>query len=232
MRVAVTTTPDNAGRFTQRLEKAGLTPVCLPCIRVAASPDSVLEPLRRAALDADWVVCTSRRAIEITWPDGMPPRPRVAAVGHTTAEAVSAAGGNSSIVGTGGAAALRELVRDQVAGQVVVFPHARAADHETVRELQAQGATVIAAPAYETVPVAPGADPVDALILGSPSAVEGWLLSRSLSGLVTAVIGETTAAAVRAHGHEPEIVPDIPDIDEVIVALAARAVEMSERRSH
>jgi uroporphyrinogen-III synthase len=229
MRVAITTSPDNAGRFVRRLEEAGLEPVLLPCIRIERSPTAVLEPLRRAAIDADWIVCTSRRAIEITWTERMPSRPRVAAVGRTTADAVRAAGGNLGLTGTGGASELCGLLQDRVAGQVVVFPHARAADQETIRELRAANATVVAAPAYETVAIAPAGDPVDAVILGSPSAVDGWLRSRSLGGLLIAVIGQTTATAVRANGHEPEIVPSIPDIDEVVAAVAAHAERMAER---
>ena len=223
MRVAVTTSPDSADRLTRLLEKVALEPVLLPCIRIIPSPDSVLEPLRRAAVDADWIVCTSRRAIEITWPGRMPPHPRVAAVGHTTAGAVRAAGGTIGLVGTGGASKLLELMRDRVAERVVVFPHARAADQETVMTLQTRGATVIAGPAYETVAVAPGAEPVDAVIVGSPSAVDGWLLTRSLGDLLIAVIGETTAAAVRSRGYEPHIVPRFPDLADVVAALADRA---------
>lgn len=231
MRVAVTTSSDNAARFTQRLAAVHLEPVCLPCIRVEPSTEAVLEPLRRAAVDADWIVCTSRRAVEITWPGGMPARPQVAVVGRATAAAVRAAGGHVSVEGAGGATQVRKLLGDRINGRVVVFPHARAADPVTVRELRAGGATVIAAPAYQTVPIAPGPDSVDAVILGSPSALEGWLLSRSLAGLEVAVIGETTAAAVRAHGCEPDIVPPIPDVDELVTALAARAGSTSERRS-
>jgi len=229
MRVGVTTSRDSTLRLTEPLVAAGLEPICLPCIRIVPSPDAVLEPLRRAATTADWIVCTSRRAVEITWPDGMSSGPRVAAVGRSTAAAVRAAGGNVGVVGAGGAAELRELLHGMSAESVVVFPHARGADPATVAALQAGGATVVAAPAYETVPIAPNSDPVDAVIFGSTSAVDGWLLSRNLARTTIAVVGETTAVAVRAHGFEPDIVPPVPDVDYLVAALADLRVE---RRIH
>jgi uroporphyrinogen-III synthase len=231
-RVAVTTELDAAGRIGRLTEEAGLEPVYLPCIRTAVSPPEILDPLRAASRKADWVVCTSQRAVSSMWPTGgMPTRPLVAAVGAATARAVTAAGGRVAVTGTGGAAALREILRGRLAGQVVVFPHARAADPATVEMLRSEGASVVAGPAYETLPVAPANDPVNAVIFGSPSALGGWLLARDLSSLVVAAMGQTTAAALRGSGREPDVVPQVPGAAAVVAALASYVNQLSERSS-
>ena len=90
-RVAVTTDLDAAQRIGRLAEEADLEPVFLPCIRVVVSPQAVLDPMREAAAQADWLVFTSRRAVTAMWPSaGMPERPVVAAVGAATAPAFSA----------------------------------------------------------------------------------------------------------------------------------------------
>lgn len=231
-RVAVTTASGNAERIGRLVEEAGLSPVYMPCIRIRVSPPEILDPLRAAATTADWVICTSPRTVAAMWPAGeMPSHPLVAAVGAATAGAVTAAGGRVEVTGTGGAAALRELLRGRLAGQTVVFPHARAADPATVEALRSEAGAVIAGPAYDTLPIAPAADPVDAVIFGSPSALEGWLLTRDLSGLAVAAMGPTTAAAVRDSGREPDVVPSVPGAAAVVAALATHMNQLSERSS-
>jgi uroporphyrinogen-III synthase len=161
-RVAVTTERGGAQRIGDAVIEAGLEPVYLPCIFTEVSPPEVLDPMRAASAAADWVICTSQRAVGAMWPaGGMPSHPKVAAVGAATARAVTIAGGRVEVTGTGGAAALRQLLRGRLAGSTVVFPHARAADQATVEMLLSEAGTVVAGPAYDTVPMGPGADPVE-----------------------------------------------------------------------
>lgn len=231
-RVAVTTASEGAERIGLLAEEAGLSPVYLPCIRTEVSPPEILDPLRAASEDAGWVICTSQRAVAAMWPaGGMPAHPLVAAVGAATARAVTAAGGRVEVTGTGGAAALRELLHGRLASQTVVFPHARAADPGTIEMLRSVAGSVVAGPAYDTLPMAPAADPVDAVILGSPSALSGWLMTRDLSDVVVAAMGETTAAALRAVGREPDVVPSVPGAASIVAALATYVNQLSERSS-
>lgn len=222
MRVAVTTTPDAADRICRALEAVGLEPVSLPCIRIEPAPAATLRSLRDAAAGADWIVVTSRRAVEIVWPDEMPRHPAVAAVGEATAAAVRAAGGRVVVVGDGGAAELVERLadRDDIEGASVVFPHARAADPATAQWLSGRAAVVVAEPAYDTIPIAPHDDTVDAVIFGSPSAVTGWRRSRSLDGLVIAAMGPTTAGHLEGLGRAPDVVPETPRLDRLVAVLA------------
>lgn len=221
-RVAVTTTPDAAGRRLSRLlAEARLQPVVLPCIRIEPAPFPDLERARRLAAGAEWLVITSRRSVDVLWPSGgMPDVPAVAVVGSSTARAVRSAGGRPIVVGAGGAASLRALMDGRLTGAAVCFPHARAADPETIAWLEARAGEVTAVPVYDTVPVGPGDDPVEAVMFGSPSAVMGWMMTRSLVGAVVAAIGPTTAAYLRTLGHPPRVVTARPRVEDLVADLA------------
>ena len=226
-RIAVTTAPGpGADRSIGLVRDTGMTPVHLPCIEIVPGADERIAAMREAADRADWLVITSRRVVEILWPDGgMPRRPAVAAVGPSTATAVRRAGGRAAVVGKGGAAHLREVLAGEVDGSVVAFPHAEGADPETARWLGQHAAELAAAPVYSAIPTAPGDDPVDAVIFGSPSAVEGWSRSRSLEGMTIAAIGFTTAARLEAEGRRPDVVPRRPDLEILVEDLAARLTD-------
>lgn len=228
-RVAVTTTPDNFRRVANPLAEVGLEPILLPCIRVVPSPDEVLDGLRRATDEADWLIVTSARAIRIVWPSGaIPNGVRVAAVGPATAAAARDAGGVVRIIGDGGAPALREVLQGRMSDQKVVFPHARAADAKTIRQLRREAASVLAKPAYTTHPIGPSNDPVDAVVFGSPSAVDGWASARAFDGTVIAAIGSTTAARVRELGASVDVVSDPPDLTTLARGLAAHLQPRSQ----
>lgn len=212
-RVAVTTTPDRFDRLAGRLRRLGLEPVGLACIEVIAASGDVLGQARERAGSADWLVMTSARAVEVLWPHGGMPMIPAAAVGPSTAAAVSAAGGLLEMVGDRGATALARHLGKVASGRTVFFPHASGAGTAIADALTAVGAVVDAAPVYETRPIPPGDSHVDAVMFGSPSAVDGWLLSRELDGLVVAVIGETTAAALAGKGRAPDVLARRPSFD-------------------
>ncbi len=219
-RVAVTTTADSAPRIGAALIAHQLTPVMLPCIAISPSAEEVLKELRAEAKKADLIVVTSARAVRITWPNRDMPSTPTAAVGRATAEAVVEAGGKLSEIGDSDAEGLVESL--VVKGLRVVFPHARAADPGTAAALEARGARVFASPAYDTIPIAPADDKVNAAIFGSPSAVNGWLMRRPLDGIVVAAMGSTTASALRVRGVENPVVPSRPGFEELAAALAER----------
>ncbi|MEX0756965.1 MAG: uroporphyrinogen-III synthase, partial [Acidimicrobiia bacterium] len=109
-----------------------------------------------------------------------------------------------------------------VTGLRIVFPHARSADPGTDAELERMGASVYAATAYDTIPIAPNDDKVDAAIFGSPSAIDGWLLRRHFDGMVIGAMGPTTASALRVRGVEDPVFPDTPGFEALVAALAER----------
>jgi uroporphyrinogen-III synthase len=222
MRVAVTTSADSSERVAAPLREAGLEPVELPCIEVRPADEAALDRLRREASDAEMVFLTSARSVAILWPaGGMPPVP-CAVVGPATAAAVEAAGGEVAVVGSGGGDELVDLVEGEVRGRRIVFPHARASDPVRAERLRGAGADVVRGAAYDTIPVAPGDAPVDAALFGSPSAVEGWRLTRSIVDLgVVGAMGPTTASALDRAGRIPEVVADPPSVESLVRGLVA-----------
>jgi uroporphyrinogen-III synthase len=226
-RVALTTTADRALSLGGLLRGRELEPVSLPCIEVLAAGAAMVESTRRIVVDCDLLVLTSARVVEVLWPAGdMPPVP-VAAVGASTATAASEAGGSVTVVGTGGGADLVAAIADSVRGKDVVFPHASGADPATLEGLLLAGASVTSEVVYETRPIAPGDDEVDAVIFGSPMAVDGWHLSRKLDGLIVGAVGATTASALDHLGTPPHVIPETPSFDRLVELVAAELTERS-----
>lgn len=227
-RVAVTTTRDRYPPLAARLEALSQEPVMLSCIEAIPEPEEVLSRAREDASRADWLLLTSARTVRFLWPEGGMPRVPVAAVGPLTAAAVGEAGGETELMGDAGGSEMAVLLKALVAGRSIFFPHASRSDPTIASALRGAGATVDTAVVYEITPLAPGADPVDAVLFGSPSAVTGWFLSRNLDDLVVGAIGDTTAAAVARHGRQPDVVPSRPSFD-LLARLVAR--QLRERSS-
>lgn len=223
MRIAVTTSRDRCAGVVEKLAAAGISGVPLPCISIEARPRSQIAEIRRAVADADLVLVTSRRAIESVWPSGgMSPVP-VAAVGESTANAVRRAGGRVETVGTRGARSLIEELAECSAGATIVFPRSGLANTGPLDVLRSAGATVLDLVAYDTVAVAPHPAPVDGAIFSSPSAIEGWMLSRTFQGLDPIVaIGDTTAHHLRRHGAKPDLIPPAPNLGALVASLFER----------
>ncbi len=219
-RVAVTTSLSESGVVADAFAEVGMEPVLLPCIVVHPASPEHLAVARREAAQADLIVVTSARAVSITWDGVTMPDVPVAAVGPRTADAVREFGGLVVFTGSGGAAELVDHL--EVEGKRVFFPHASAADPATFEELTNRGAMLTASPVYQTTPVAPERDPVDAVAFGSPLAVTGWTSSRDIEGLVVGAIGPTTAAAVREAGQPDPVVPASPTFLELAHQLARR----------
>jgi len=227
LRVALTSTPDRARALGQSLRQQGLQPVSLPCIEVIAASASTIESARRAAESCDLLVITSARVVEVLWPAGDMPPIEVAAVGTVSAAAADDAGGSVTFVGSGGGADLVAELAGSVGERDVAFPHAAGADPATIETLRNAGARVTAQPIYETRPVAPALDEVDAVVFGSPTAVEGWHLSRTLDDLVVGVIGHTTAEALGHWGAAPHVIPETPSFHRLVELVARDLAERS-----
>jgi uroporphyrinogen-III synthase len=226
-RVALTTTPDREEALGQSLRQKGLQPVSLPCIEVIAAAASVLESAREAAASCDLIVLTSARVVEVLWPAGDMPPMNVAAVGALTAAAANEAGGLVTFVGSGGGADLATDLVDSLRGRQVAFPHAAGADPATLETLRRAGARVTAQPIYETRPVAPDLDEVEAVVFGSPTAVEGWHLSRTLDDLVVGAVGHTTTEALSRWGAAPHLIPETPSFHRLVDLVAGELADRS-----
>ena len=215
-RIGLTTTSDRALDLTPVVESLGHEPVLLPCIQFHPSDVRHLMSARDACARSDWLFVTSARAVGGLWPEGGIPDVRVAAVGTATAEAVRKAGRSPDAVGSEGAAQLVARIEGDVRGSRVFFPHAVTADLSPLSLLESAGAVVDSRPVYDVRPVAPPRTQVDVVTFGSPSAVTGWCLSRSLDDVVVGAIGATTAGALIERGRHPDVVPARPDFAQLI----------------
>jgi len=124
------------------------------------------------------------------------------------------------------------LGRGPLAGQTIAVTRARAQASELAARLRALGASVVEAPAIriEALPVdLPDPRGYDLLVLTSPNGVQELFRhvrdARALAGPAIAVIGPGTAAALRAHGIEPDVVPERAVGEGLVEALAGRSFQ-------
>jgi uroporphyrinogen-III synthase len=216
--VAITT--DRFEEASRPFRQLGLEPVGLPCIRVEAAAAACLDQAREASRAAGLLVVSSVRTLDLLWPKRPMPAVPVAAVGDRTAAAVKERGGHVVTVGRAGLAELAAEAAELLAARKTVFPHAEGADLLGLAALRKLATDLLEFEVYRTVPVAPGFTRVLAAAFGSPSAVEGWLLSRHLDDLVIGVIGSTTARAVGRH-RSPEVIAPHPTYQALARSLAS-----------
>jgi uroporphyrinogen-III synthase/uroporphyrinogen III methyltransferase/synthase len=245
-RVAVTRGRGGDDRLAARLRELGAEVLEFPA--VSLEPPASWEPLDAALRDLrafDWVAFASANAVERTLARlaelGIPreelARPRLAAVGPATAEALRRGLRAPDLVprvssGEGLGTALRVAAR----GRRVLVPRAAEGRQELVEILEGAGAQVSAPAAYRTVAVAPAAlaplagllerGLLDAVAFASPSAaraVAAALGERAglLARTCVAVIGATTAEAVRALGWPVSAQPERPGAEALAEAIAA-----------
>lgn len=215
-RVAITTATERAGRVARSFSTVGLDPVLLPCIETRAAERPVLAAVRQLADRADLIVLTSATTVPLVWGDAAPLAP-VAAVGAVTASAVRDRGGMVAYVGHGTGRDLAEAI--SLEGVRVVFPHAEGVDPEVVRILEERAEELDHRTVYRSVPIVPGGDPVDMVAFGSPSAVEGWRMSRTFDDVRIGVIGPRTAVAVERHGGIVHVIAEVPRFDALAEAF-------------
>lgn len=235
-RVVVTRAAEQASELTGRLEALGAEVLTLPL--VAFAPPADPAPLDRALEELesfDWLFFTSQNAVRFVAArarlmgqdlgpllDQRRLRPRVAAVGRATEQAVLEQGWRVDRVASGkGGLDLAHELRKEVRGRRVLLPRSDRASSELPRVLAEAGAEPFAVVAYRTLPAAK-LDPavlgriergeVDVLSFASPSAFSALAahygaekLPRLAALARLAAIGPTTAAAIRRAGLEVAI---------------------------
>ncbi|MGH8959500.1 MAG: uroporphyrinogen-III synthase [Acidimicrobiia bacterium] len=218
MRVAITT--DRFDRISDLYRSTGLDPVWLPCIRVEPAPDEVLARAREATAEAGVLVLASARTVDLLWPQAPMPSIDVVAVGTATENAVTKKGGRVTVRGSQGLEALAVKARTQLEHAKVVFPRSADSDPAALRVIRSLAPDLLELEVYRTQLVAPQKNWVEAVAFASPSAVEGWHLTRDIDELVVGVIGATTWAAA-ARYREPDVVASIPSHRALAQALAS-----------
>jgi len=131
-----------------------------------------------------------------------------------------------SITIVGRVAELRAQLGGPLSGRTIAVTRAREQASDLARRLQALGARVVLAPAIRTEPLdatLPDLSGFDLLCLTSPTGAARLLElvrdARDLAGPRIAAIGPGTAAALRAGGIEPDILPKRSNAEGLVEAL-------------
>lgn len=218
-RVLITRAADDADAWESRLREVGAVPVVLPCIRREWMTDQATRLALATALDgADWLVLASAAAAEATallLSGVLPKRTRIAVVGPTTARAAEIALRAPNLVARKSTSAalgheLGRIIRNDSSGErvVVVIAAAEGGRTDADEALHAAGAEVRRVNVYRTVATPPvrtkhdlNAEGIDAVLLASPSAVEGFMNQVRLPVSAKVVtIGPTTTQAATVAG--------------------------------
>lgn len=247
-RVVVARTAEDAAPLRLALVDQGLAPVMVPCIEIEPAPAAAVDEALAAIDEADWVVITSRHAVNAlagaaegtgrTLADAAGGcHARWAAVGPSTARTMRAAGlGVASMPTTSTGAALAEAIPLDAGTRVLVL-RGDLADDRLPDRLTERGGVVTTRVVYRTreapmtsVPLIIGAlgRPPSAVVMTSPSTVRGWLALAAAAG-VTAIarsipcvaVGPSTAAEIHRLGLPVLVQAAAPDPATVAAAVAA-----------
>jgi uroporphyrinogen-III synthase len=207
VRVAVTRPRDGAARLSTTLREAGFEVVECPLVAI--------EPLDGPPIDAagyDWLVLTSRSAVDALFARVQGPIPRVAVIGPGTAEALHAHGVEPALVA-------RRSTQEGLAAELprpsgrVLFAGAEDARDVLVRDL---GADFV--PLYRTVELRPADFPeADLVVLASPSAARALAAIRT--DLACVAIGPVTAAEAGRAGLRVVAEAESHDLDGLVRAV-------------
>jgi uroporphyrinogen III methyltransferase/synthase len=218
--VLVTRQPEQSGGLTEALTREGATVVEVPLIETAPPEDpSALRAVVDRLADYSWLVFTSANAVRAVATElggrPIPAGPLIAAVGPSTAEAVtdSFAGVTVALMPAADFHAeglLAALAAHDLVGARILIPASARARDTLAAGLRARGAWVSVVTAYRTLTPADAparlaaalAAGVDVVTLASPSAVEGFVAScpRGLTRPPALVIGPVTEGAARKAG--------------------------------
>lgn len=253
-RVVVTRPESTDGPMHAALERLGAQVAGVPVLDVKPADDDQALRAAVAAIDeADWLLLTSPRAVDVLDQYRLFERPppsdlRIAAVGTRTAEAVHDLGWPVHLV-PDPAGAIPLLVALEMqgvgAGSRVVFPASARARSILPEGLRARGAHVLQVVAYRPTEARLDADQwltlgqhTDALVFNSPSAVSA--LDEGLAPDVLAVLkqipaavqGPTTAEAARWAGWAHVVEADPRTFAGLAEALARELGPASATRGH
>ena len=217
-RIVVTRPPHQAEELADPLRQLGADVVLLPVISIVAPENPAAIQEAAARIDTyDWIIFTSANGVAAFAATVISrvPRPRIAAVGLATREAVEELGWRVDVVPDKYVA--EELVKalplESIAGQRVLIPSAAVTREIVPRALEQLGAVVDVVEAYRTV-LTPGIaerarEVFDIGLLphwvtfASSSAVDKLaelVAVERLKQVRLVSIGPVTSASIRKHG--------------------------------
>jgi uroporphyrinogen III methyltransferase/synthase len=250
-RVVVTRAREQASELKRLLEDAGAQVLQFPTIEIA--PPASWESLDRViGSKYDWLVFTSTNGVasffERLFAAGKDVRAlagtKIAAVGQATAQDLRSRGLNPDLVPERfiSTELLPLLAEDQTGIRTAVIRAEEGRD-ELITELRKRGGEVDLGVAYRTVAAdydidelreSIAKDRIDIVTFTSASTVDHFLekltaeeKSRVLKRAAIISIGDTTSAAIRKHGKEPDVVAakaTIPAMRDAVIAACSLTV--------
>lgn len=222
------------------LRSYGATPVIAPMINFANPPDG--EAIAKALADLaagefDWLLVTSATTVDVLALQGvkLPPTTRVAAVGETTAAALTLAGYPVHFVpenDNSPRGLLKEWPSDVTGGRMLV-PQSDIAEPTLVAGLGDLGFDVTFVSAYRTVGIPVSDEVRQAVASGDITAilVSSGSVARQIAeqlaplpaGTVVACIGPRTAYDARAAGLTVDVIAEQRSADSLVEALVEHA---------
>lgn len=243
MGVAVTRAEADDGPLSSRLRAVGAQVVYWPAVDIGPPDDP--RPLEQALAELErfhWIVFSSPRAVAaVTGRVHEPPgRPKVAAIGMSTAQALMAEGWPVHLIPKPFNAEQLVKAFEQTGwadGARVFFPSSSIARPTIPEGLTALGADVLQVAAYDATPTAVDGDrcladveagTVDVVTFTSPSAVRGLKqglgpehFDRLMELTLPAAIGPTTADALREAGVSAMIEAEPSTLDGLVEVILA-----------
>lgn len=252
-RIVVTRAREQASELKRMLEESGAQVLQFPTISIA--PPASLDSLD-VAIDErfDWLVFTSTNGVaaffERLFARGKDVRSlagvRVAAVGASTAADLRARGIAPDVVPQRFISTeLLPLLAEDQRGIRTAVVRAESGNDELLHELRRRGGEVHLAVAYRTeaadvdldaLRALIASDGIDVVTFSSASTVDHFFSplsaeerSRVLSHATLASIGDTTSAAIRRYGKEPDVVAENATIAGLHAALLSAAADAASR---
>ncbi len=250
MKVLITRPRSQSDPFAKALRQAGFETVFLPVIEIKPAEDlAELDEAIREISTYDWVAFGSVNAVEVffdhvrAWHDlTSPGKPKVAAIGRKTAEALQARGVETDFVPDEYVAEAIMPGLGDVQGKRVLLPRAEIARDVLPVAIRKAGGVAHEITVYRTLPVEP--DPaglaalrtgVDLVTLTSPSTVDNLVEVARRNGLDPldlpgrpwfVCIGPVTEQAARERGLTRLIVASDHTTEGMIAALVKHAEKL------
>lgn len=244
-KVVIVRSAEGNSRLAPRVRGLGMTPIRIDTLEFLEPSDfSGVDGALAGIGSFDWVVLTSprgastfaRRMRKVAVPGGRRSIPSIAAVGKATAAHLRREGfGVAFVPSEYTTAALgRELPTEP--GPRVLLLRAQKAGEEIVGILEGRGFSVTSVPIYRTRLVGrryrgAGVEEASAVLLGSPSEVEGLarrlapgVLGRLKTAALAMCIGPVTARKAREAGFEHVVVSRIHTFDALLMEASRLVV--------
>jgi len=216
VKVAVTGTDE---RLAERLDSEGFEVLVCPLIRVEAIEGRAIDGSRY-----DWVVVTSRNAVDPLLGRMTGPLPRVAAIGPGTAEALRARGVEPDVVAT---RSTQEGVADELPKPPGRVLHAGA---EGARDVLVNVLDADFVPLYRTVELDPGSFPEAGLVVLASASAARALAALRLD-LPCVSIGPISSEEARRHDLTVLAEAETHDLDGLVAAVKLAASHVSSSPS-